>query len=187
MKLPIYMDHHATTPVDPRVLEAMIPCFNAQFGNASSLTHPFGWEAEKLVDQSRIKVAEFIGAGPSEIIFTSGATESNNLAIKGIVEAYREKGNHIIAASAEHRAVLDTCKHLIQSGADITFLPVQRDGLADIDELRKQLNAKTILVCIMYANNETGWPRLLTNIRTTLCRNLYPMAHCSNRVGSRIL
>jgi cysteine desulfurase len=156
MKLPIYMDYHATTPVDPRVLEAMLPYFTEYFGNSASCNHEFGWVAEKAVDAARKQVADLIGANPKEIIFTSGATESNNLAIKGAAEMYREKGNHIITCVIEHKAVIDTCKKLEKLGARVTYLPVQKDGRISLDELRAAITDKTILISIMTANNEIG-------------------------------
>jgi cysteine desulfurase len=156
VQLPIYMDNHATTPMDPRVLDAMLPYFGKIFGNAASRNHQFGWEAEQAVDLAREQVAKLIGCTPKEIIFTSGATESNNLAIKGIAEMYREKGNHIITQVTEHKAVLDTCKKLERQGYDITYLPVQEDGLISIEALKAAITDKTILVSIMYANNEIG-------------------------------
>src|SRR6201989_2231736 len=156
VKLPIYMDDHATTPLDPRVLEAMLPYFTTKFGNAASRNHSFGWEAEQEVENAREQVAKLIGATAKEIIFTSGATESNNLAIKGIAEMYRERGNHIITQVTEHKAVLDTCKRLEKSGYRITYLPAQADGLIDIEDLKRAMDDQTILVSIMYANNEIG-------------------------------
>jgi len=154
--LPIYMDNHATTPMDPRVLDAMLPYFGKVFGNAASRNHSFGWEAEQAVEKAREQVAKLIGATAKEIIFTSGATESNNLAIKGIAEMYRERGNHIITQVTEHKAVLDTCKKLEKQGYRVTYLPVQADGLVDIEDLKRAIDDKTILVSIMYANNEIG-------------------------------
>jgi len=156
MKLPIYMDYHATTPVDPRVVQAMLPFFTEHFGNAASRNHPFGWEAEEAVEAARKQVADLIGAQAKEIIFTSGATESNNLAIKGVAEMYREKGNHIITCVTEHKAVIDTCKKLEKNGYRVTYLQVQKDGRIDLDELRAALTDKTILISIMAANNEIG-------------------------------
>ncbi len=156
MKIPIYMDYHATTPVDPRVLEAMLPFFTEQFGNAASRNHAFGWAAEQAVEQGRQQVADLIGANVKEVIFTSGATESNNLAIKGVAEMYREKGNHIITCVTEHKAVIDTCKKLEKQGGRVTYLPVQKDGRISLDDLRAALTDKTILITIMSANNEIG-------------------------------
>jgi cysteine desulfurase len=156
IKLPIYMDNHATTPVDPRVLEAMLPFFGAQFGNAASRSHSFGWAAEEAVEKARAQVSSLIGANPKEIVFTSGATESGNLAIKGVAGVYREKGNHIVTQVTEHKAVLDTCQRLEEQGFEVTYLPVRRDGLIDLDDLRHAITAKTILITIMYANNEIG-------------------------------
>ncbi len=156
MKLPIYMDYHATTPMDPRVFEAMKPYFLQTFGNAASRNHSFGWEAEEAVEKSRKQIASLIGATAKEIVFTSGATESNNLAIKGVAEMYAEKGNHIITAATEHKAVLDTCKRLEKSGVRVTYLPVQTNGLVDLEQLQAAITDKTILISIMYANNEIG-------------------------------
>ncbi len=157
VKLPIYMDYHATTPVDPRVVEAMIPYFSSTFGNAASRNHSFGWEAEEGVDKARKQIASLINAAsPKEIIFTSGATESDNLAIKGVAEMYSEKGNHIITAVTEHKAVLDTCQRLEKHGIEVTYLPVDKEGLISLDELRSAITDKTILVSIMHANNEIG-------------------------------
>jgi cysteine desulfurase len=156
MKTPIYFDNHATTPVDPRVVEAMLPFFTEKFGNAASRNHSFGWEAEKAVDDARKKIADLIGATSKEIIFTSGATESDNLAIKGVAEMYAEKGNHIITVATEHKAVLDTCKKLEKHGYRVSYLPVKGDGLVDLDMLRDAITDKTVLITLMYANNEIG-------------------------------
>ncbi len=156
MKLPIYMDYHATTPVDPRVLETMLPYFTQDFGNSASRNHAFGWAAEEAVNNARKQVADLLGANPKEIIFTSGATESNNLAIKGVAEMYREKGNHVITCVIEHEAVIDTCKKLEKQGARVSYLPVQKDGRIDLDDLRAAITDKTILITIMTANNEIG-------------------------------
>ena len=156
VKLPIYMANHATTPVDPRVVEAMLPYFTEKFGNAASRNHSFGWAGEEAVENARAQVASLIGATPKEIIFTSGATESDNLMIKGVAEMYREKGNHIITQAIEHKAVLDTCKRLEKYGFEVTYLPVQRDGRVNPEDVRKAITPKTILITIMYANNEIG-------------------------------
>jgi cysteine desulfurase len=154
--LPIYMDNHATTPLDPRVLEAMMPYLTGIFGNAASRNHSFGWEAEQGVEKAREQIAKLIGATAKEIIFTSGATESTNLAIKGVAEMYREKGNHIITQVTEHKATLDTCKRLEKSGFRVTYLPVMADGLIDLEDLKRAMDDQTIIVSIMYANNEIG-------------------------------
>jgi cysteine desulfurase len=156
-KLPIYMDNHATTPVDKRVLEAMLPYFSEKFGNAASRNHSFGWEAEEAVDRARGQIAQLINAKSKEIIFTSGATESDNLAIKGVVEFYKEKGDHIVTCVTEHKAVLDSCRALERAGkATVTYLPVDKYGMVDPDSVRKAITDRTVLVTIMYANNEIG-------------------------------
>jgi len=156
VKLPVYMDNHATTAVDPRVLDAMLPYFTEKYGNAASRNHEFGWKAEEAVESARGQIARLIHASPREIIFTSGATESNNLAIKGVAEAHRAKGNHIVTQATEHKAVLDTCKRLEKYGFEVTYLPVDRDGLIDLESLRRAITPKTILISIMHANNEIG-------------------------------
>jgi cysteine desulfurase len=156
VKLPIYMDNHATTQMDKRVLDEMVPYFIEKFGNAASRNHEFGWVAEQAVDQARERIAKLIGATSKEIIFTSGATESDNLAIKGVAQMYREKGNHIITQVTEHKAVLDTCKRLEKDGYRVTYLPVQKDGRIDLEDLKRAMDDKTILVSIMAANNEIG-------------------------------
>jgi cysteine desulfurase len=156
MELPIYLDNNATTPLDPRVLEAMLPYFTNKFGNAASRNHAFGWVAEEAVDYAREQVSKLIGCTEKEIIFTSGATEADNLGIKGVFEMYKDKGNHIITATTEHKAVLDTCKHLEKLGAQVTYLQVKADGLIDLQELEAAMTPQTILVTIMYGNNEIG-------------------------------
>ncbi len=166
LKLPIYLDNNATTPMDPRVLEAMTPYFLEHFGNAASRNHPFGWEAEEAVDYAREQVAKLIGADPKEIIFTSGATEGDNLAIKGVYEMYATKGNHIITATTEHKAVLDTCKHIEKIGGEVTYLQVNREGLIDLKELEAAIKPTTILIAIMYANNEIGTIQPVKEIST---------------------
>ncbi|MET4107009.1 IscS subfamily cysteine desulfurase [Hymenobacter sp. UYP22] len=156
LKLPIYLDNNATTPLDPRVLEAMMPYLTEVFGNAASRNHPFGWAAEEAVDYAREQIAGLINCDPKEIIFTSGATESDNLGIKGVFEMYSQKGNHIITATTEHKAVLDTCKHIEKLGGRVTYLPVNAEGLISLEELEAAMTPETILVTIMYGNNETG-------------------------------
>jgi cysteine desulfurase len=157
IQIPIYMDYHATTPLDPRVLEAMLPYFTEKFGNAASRSHSFGWTAEEAVSNAREKIAKLIGAqNPKEVVFTSGATESDNLAIKGVAELYKEKGNHIITSVIEHKAVLDTCKRLEKQGYEVTYLPVGTDGLVDPDDVARAIKKETLLVSVMLANNEVG-------------------------------
>ncbi len=171
LKLPIYMDNNATTPMDPRVLEAMLPYFTQHFGNAASRNHPFGWEAEEAVDYAREQVAKLIGADPKEIIFTSGATEGDNLGIKGVFEMYASKGNHIITATTEHKAVLDTCKHIEKLGGEVTYLEVKENGLIDLAELEAAIKPNTILISIMYANNEIGVVQPIKEITTLAKKN----------------
>ena len=156
MKFPIYMDNHSTTPMDPRVLEAMLPYFIEKFGNAASRNHQFGWEAEEAVENARKQIAKLIHCDAKEVVFTSGATESDNLALKGVVEMYKEKGDHIITCTTEHRAILDTCKVLEKRGIKVTYLPVEKNGRVNPDEVRKAITDKTILISIMLANNEIG-------------------------------
>jgi len=177
MKFPIYLDNHATTPLDPRVLDAMLPYFQDQFGNAASRNHAFGWAAEEAVETGRKQIAGLIGANSKEIIFTSGATESTNLAIKGVAEMYAERGNHIITAATEHKATLDTCKRLEKNGCRVTFLPVMQDGLIDLDMLRESLTDKTILVSLMYANNEIGVIQPVAEIGK-ICKERGVLFHC---------
>jgi len=161
----IYMDNHATTPVDPRVMEAMLPYFNEVFGNAASRSHGFGWDAEKAVESARGEIARLIGAKAKEVIFTSGATESDNLAVRGVVEFYKDKGNHVITQVTEHKAILDTCRALERKGlATVTYLPVDRYGRVDPDDVRKAITDKTVLVTIMFANNEIGTVQPLAEI-----------------------
>jgi cysteine desulfurase len=177
VKLPIYFDNHATTPVDPRVLEAMLPYFTQDFGNAASRNHVFGWNAEAAVERAREQVARLIGADPKEIVFTSGATESDNIAIKGVFEYYESKGNHLITALTEHKAVIDSCKYLERRGGQMTFLPVGPDGRIDLDGLRRAITDKTILVSIMHANNEIGVLQPVAEIGK-ICKERGVLFHC---------
>jgi cysteine desulfurase len=177
VRKPIYLDYHATTPLDARVLEAMLPYFAGKFGNAASRAHSFGWEAEKAVEFARKRVATLAGAGPREIVFTSGATESNNLAIKGAMEANRARGNHIVTLATEHRAVLDPIAHLARQGCEATVLPAGRDGLIDLDRLRAAIGPRTVLVSVMYANNEIGTIQPVREIGG-ICRAKEVLLHC---------
>ena len=161
MTSPIYLDYNATTPVDPRVLEAMLPYFTEHFGNAASRNHHFGWAAEEAVDQARKQVADLVGANVKEIIFTSGATESDNIALFGVAERYADKGDHIITCATEHKAVLDCCQRLERQGKRVTYLPVDQYGLVDPDAVRQAITPRTILISIMFANNEIGTIRKL--------------------------
>lgn len=156
MNFPIYMDHNATTPMDPRVLEAMMPYFTKVYGNAASRSHQYGWEAEEAVEKARQQIADLIGCTTKEIVFTSGATESDNLALMGIAEMYASKGNHIITLPTEHKAIIDTCKYLERHGKEVTYLSVDEFGMVDLDALRNAIKDTTILVSIMMANNEIG-------------------------------
>lgn len=177
LKFPIYLDHHATTPCDPRVLEAMLPTFSERFGNAASLQHHFGWEAEALVDRAREQVARLVGADPTEIVFTSGATESDNLAIKGVAHAYRKNGQHIVTDSIEHKAVLDSCARLETEGYEVTYLAPEPDGRVSVERVREALRPETILVTIMYANNEIGTLNPVAEIGA-LCKERGVLFHC---------
>lgn len=163
-RLPIYLDYNSTTPCDPRVVEAMLPFFYGQFGNAASHTHSYGWAAKEAVDMAREKIAQLIGSEPGEIIFTSGATEAINLALKGVYELYQKKGNHLVTCVTEHKAVLDTCKTLEKKGAKITYLPVNEDGSISLSQLAESITPQTILVALMYANNETGYIHSISKI-----------------------
>jgi len=176
VRLPIYMDHHATTPLDERVLNAMLPYFREKFGNAASRSHQFGWTAEEAVDLARRQVAQLIAADPKDIVFTSGATESNNLALKGVAEAYQHQGSHIVTVATEHRAVLDTCSHLEKSGCSVTYLPIMPDGLLDLSRLTEAMTDRTFLVSIMAANNEIGVLQPLLDIGK-LCRERGVLFH----------
>src|SRR3954449_2162952 len=165
INFPIFMDYHSTTPVDPRVLEEMLPFFNEKFGNAASRSHQFGWQAEEAVDYARERIAKLIGAqSEKEIVFTSGATESNNVALKGVAEFYKDKGDHIITTVIEHKAVLDTCKRLEKEGFRVTYLPVGKDGRVDVGQVEAAITDKTILVSVMLANNEIGTVQPLEEI-----------------------
>jgi cysteine desulfurase len=174
---PIYLDNHATTPVDPRVLEAMLPFFGAAFGNAASRSHRFGWEAEKAVELARKRVAALAGAAPREIVFTSGATESDNLALKGAWDAYRSRGNHIVTMATEHKAVLDPARRLESGGAEVTVLPCGPDGLLSLDRLRDAIRPETIVVSVMYANNEIGVVQPVAEIGA-ICHERGALFHC---------
>ncbi|HEX6803732.1 MAG TPA: IscS subfamily cysteine desulfurase [Terriglobales bacterium] len=176
IRLPIYLDNHATTPLDPRVLEEMLPYLQEKFGNAASRSHSFGWEADKAVETARAQVAKLIAAAPEEIVFTSGATESDNLAIKGAAEGNRDKGDHIITAVTEHKAVLDSCRHLEKYGFRVTYMPVHNDGLIDLDDLQRAFSDRTVLVSIMAANNETGVLQPIDEI-AKLCRERGVLFH----------
>lgn len=183
MKLPIYMDYQATTPMDPRVLEEMLPWFVEKFGNPASRSHAFGWEADMAVEQAREQVAQLLGADSREIVFTSGATESDNLAIQGVARFYQEKGRHIITLVTEHKAVLDTCRHLEAEGFQVTYLPVQKNGLVDLEQLAAAITDQTILVSIMAANNEIGVIQPLAEIGR-LCRQKKVLFHCDAAQGA---
>jgi cysteine desulfurase len=177
MQKPVYLDHHATTPMDPRVLEAMLPYFGPRFGNAASRTHSFGWEAEKAVEMARKRVAELAGAAPREIVFTSGATESINLALKGSLEAFRGKGAHLVTMATEHKAALDTVRRLVREGCRATVLPPRPDGLIDLDQLRDAILPETVLVSVMAANNEIGTLQPVREIGA-VCREKGVRFHC---------
>jgi cysteine desulfurase len=173
----IYLDYHATTPADPRVIEAMLPFFGSKFGNAASRSHRFGWEAEQAVDRARQQVARLAGTAPHEVVFTGGATESNNLALKGLIETHRPTRNHIVTMATEHKAVLDTVKHLERSGTRTTVLPPRRDGLLDLDSLRRAIAPETVVVSVMYANNEIGVIQPVREI-AAICREHGVLFHC---------
>ena len=173
---PIYLDYQATTPMDPRVLEAMMPYFTHKFGNPHSRSHSYGWEAEEGVEKARGQVAKLIGADEKEVIFTSGATESNNLAIRGVAEFYKDRKNHVVTTVTEHKCVLDTCRHLEQNGFEVTYLPVQKNGLIDLDQLRAAITDKTVVVSIMAVNNEIGVIQPLEEIGK-ICREKKTFFH----------
>ena len=176
LQLPIYLDNHATTRTDPRVLEAMLPYFTERFGNAASRNHSYGWVAEEAVEKGRKQLADLIGASAKEIVITSGATESNNLALKGVAEMYAQKGNHLIAVATEHKAVLDTCKRLEKHGCRVTYLPVRPDGLIDLDQLRDAITGQTVVVSVMYGNNEIGTVQPIREIGK-ICREKGVLMH----------
>ncbi len=178
----IYMDYNATTPVDPRVVEAMLPCFGEHFGNPASRTHPFGWAAARLVDRARQQIAAGIGAQPEELIFTSGATESNNLAIKGVARALRQRGNHVITCVTEHRAVLDPCERLAQEGFEVTVLPVDEHGRLAAERVAATITERTVLASVMLANNEIGTFQPIGEIAAT-CRERGVLLHCDATQG----
>jgi cysteine desulfurase len=173
---PIYLDYQATTPMDPRVLEAMMPYFTYKFGNPHSRSHSYGWEAEEGVEKARGQVAKLIGADDKEVIFTSGATESNNLAIRGVAEFYKDRKNHVVTTVTEHKCVLDTCRHLEQNGFEVTYLPVQKNGLIDLEQLRAAITDKTVVVSIMAVNNEIGVIQPLEEIGK-ICREKKTFFH----------
>src|ERR671936_1477302 len=177
IQLPIYMDNNATTPLDPRVLQAMMPYLTTEFGNAASRSHAFGWKAEEAVEKAREQIANLIGGNEKEIVFTSGATESDNLAIKGVAEFYREKGDHIITTRTEHKAVLDTCKRLERQGFRVTYLDVDKHGRVSADQVRDAITDKTILVSIMFANNEIGTVQPIAEIGA-VCKEKGVLFHC---------
>ncbi|MDS0852135.1 aminotransferase class V-fold PLP-dependent enzyme, partial [Burkholderia cenocepacia] len=174
---PIYMDYSATTPVDPRVVDKMVPFLHEQFGNPASRSHSYGWDAEQAVEEARAHVAALLGADPREIVWTSGATEGNNLAIKGAAHFYQGQGKHLVTVKTEHKAVLDTCRELERQGFDVTYLDVREDGLLDLDGLQQALRADTILVSVMLANNETGVIQPVAEIGA-LCRARGIVFHC---------
>ncbi|HVO70429.1 MAG TPA: aminotransferase class V-fold PLP-dependent enzyme, partial [Aggregatilineaceae bacterium] len=176
LQLPIYLDNHATTRTDPRVLEAMLPYFTERFGNAASRNHSYGWVAEEAVEKGRKQLADLIGASAKEIVITSGATESNNLALKGVAEMYAQKGNHLITVATEHKAVLDTCKRLEKHGCRVTYLPVRPDGLIDLDQLRDAITGQTVVVSVMYGNNEIGTVQPIREIGK-ICREKGVLMH----------
>ena len=184
IKLPVYLDNQATTPTDPRVVDAMLPYFTEKFGNPHSRSHAYGWEAEEAMETARKQVADIIGANPKEVIFTSGATESNNLAIKGVAGFYKDKKNHIVTVRTEHKCVLDTCRHLEQDGFEVTYLPVSKTGLIDLDELRGAIGERTLLVSIMAASNEIGIIQPMAEIGR-ICRENGVFFHtdCAQAVG----